>query len=177
MPGDNPYVPREQSVNLGKFILVLSFFLPYIFTYPSSETFVSFMIYAPIWVLQERSSILYGGFTPIGLLMFQFWLPYTFIGYQAYRYAKGRCSSEKSYLLSVIFLTIVAVLLVLPLSLMPTGSTVTEDIYTTHVPLPLISVIAFLSVRRLAPIRVESPWTKDTQEIESDTKEESVWTE
>ncbi|MDH4214611.1 MAG: hypothetical protein OEV85_11875 [Candidatus Thorarchaeota archaeon] len=177
MARDNPYVPKARSVNLGKFILVLSFFLPYIFAYPNHETFMSFMIYAPNWVLQERSSLIYGGFSPMALIMFQFWLPYTFIGFQAYRYAKGRCSGEKSYLLSVILLTIVAVLLVLPLSLMPSGSTGTEDIYTTYVPLPLISVIAFLSVRRLAPTRVVSPWTKDTEEIKSDTKEESVWPE
>ncbi len=168
-------MPREQSIRLGKFLLVLSFFLPYILAYPSHESFISFMIYAPNWVLQERSSIIYGGFTPLALIMFQFWLPYTFIGYQAYRYAKGRCSSTRSYLLSIILLTTIAILFVLPLSLTPSGSTDTVDIYTTYLPLPLTSILAILSVRYLAPIRVTSPWVEDTEEKESDSMEESVW--
>lgn len=177
MAKDNPYMPREESVKLGKFLLVLSFFLPYIFAYPSHETFISFMIYAPNWVLQERSSIIYGGFTPMALIMFQFWLPYTLIGYQAYRYAKGRCSSEKSYLLSIILLTIIAIIFILPLSLTPSGSTGGADIYTTYMPLPLTSLLAFLAVRHLAPTKVVSPWTEDTGATESDSKEESVWTD
>jgi hypothetical protein len=178
MAKDNPYMPREQSVRLGKFLLVLSFFLPYIFAYQNQGTFMSsFLIYAPNWVFMKLSGTMYGGFTPMALIMFQFWLPYTLIGYQAYRYSKGRCSSEKSYLLSIILLTILAILFVLPLSLTPSGSTGGEDIYTTYMPLPLTSLLAFLAVRHLAPTKVVSPWTEDIGATESDSKEESVWTD
>ena len=181
MSGGSPFVPRKQSVRLGQFLLVLSFFLPYLFANPGEESFYTFMMYAPIWVLQLRSGILYGGPSSMGLLMFQFWIPYALIGYQAYRYAKGRLSSEKSYFLSIILLTIVAILLTVPLSLIPTGSTTTGDIhtdfYTIAIPLPIITVMTLLSVRLLAPTKVEAPWTEESEEAESESSEESVWTD
>lgn len=181
MSGGSPFVPREKSVRLGKLLLVLSFFLPYLYANPGEESFYTFMMYAPIWVLQLRSSIVYGGPTPMALIMFQYWIPYALIGYQAYRYAKGRLSSEKSYFLSIILLTIVAILLTVPLSLIPTGSStigdVHTDFYTIAIPLPIITVMALLSVRLLAPTKVEAPWTEESEEAESESSEESVWTD
>ena len=181
MSGGSPFVPRKQSVRLGQFLLVLSFFLPYLFANPGEESFYTFMMYAPIWVLQLRSGILYGGPSPMALLMFQFWIPYALIGYQAYRYAKGRISSEKSYLLSIILLTVIAIILTLPLSFIPTGSTTIGDIYTAHytiaIPLPIITVLALLSVRLLAPTKVEVPWTEEAEISDTVPDEESVWTD
>ena len=74
-----------------------------------------------------------------------------------------------------------AILLTVPLSLIPTGSTTTGDIhtdfYTIAIPLPIITVMTLLSVRLLAPTKVEAPWTEESEEAESESSEESVWTD
>ncbi|MHA1135083.1 MAG: hypothetical protein ACTSSE_01200 [Candidatus Thorarchaeota archaeon] len=177
MSGDNPFVPRAQSVRIGKFLLALSFFLPYLilFTSEDSYTAVDWMIYAPIWVLQGQGEILAGGPHPFAIMMFQFWLPYTLIGYQAYRYASGRLSSERSYFRNIVILTAFAILLVLPLSLMPSGSSVDGLIYTPYIPIPIFPLLAILSYRLLRPTRIKAPWTEESEPVDSDSKEESVW--
>jgi hypothetical protein len=175
MSGDNPFVPREQSVRLGKFLFALSFFLPYLVTYPpegSSVHWMDWMIYAPIWVLQMRGSIIVGGPTPMALVMFQFWIPYTLIGYQAYRYAKGRLSSVRNYFVSVISLTVISILLALPLSLIPSGFDGEVNLYSPYIPIPILPLLALLSYRLLRPTRVETPWS---EEEKTDTNEESTW--
>jgi hypothetical protein len=123
----------------------------------------------------EQSNILMGGPTPMALLMFQFWIPYTLVGYQAFRYAKGQLSSKKSYFVNIIVLTAIAILLSIPLSFIPTGSTGTEDIYTLGIPLPIMSVLAFLSVGFLSPTRVEAPWTEESETVKSESTEGQVW--
>ena len=170
------FEPRAKSVTIAKIILALSFLLPYLFDYRSPETFDSLMIYAPIWVLQRRGNLVVAGLTPMALVMFQFWLPYVLIGYQAYRYANGRFSSERSYLRSVIILTFVAILLMLPMLFNPIGSL--EDnvpIYSLILPIPIIPVLALLSVRLLRPTKIEVPWTEESESVESILDEESVW--
>ncbi len=167
------FEPRAKSVTIAKIILALSFLLPYLFDYRSPETFDSLMIYAPIWVLQRRGNLVVGGPTPMALVMFQFWLPYVLIGYQAYRYANGRLSSERSYLRSVILLTLVAILLMLPMLFIPIGSMGDDvPIYSLILPIPIIPVLALLSVRLLRPTKIEVPWSEelDTSEQESDTE-------
>jgi len=183
MSGDNPFVPREQSVRIGKFLLVLSFFLPYLILFTSEDSYIAvdWMIYAPIWILQGHGAILAGGPHPFAIMMFQFWLPYTLIGYQAYRYAKGRLSSERSYFRSIVILTVVAILLALPLSLIPSGGSydgVTHtSYYTPYIPIPIFPILAILSYRLLRPTRVEAPWTEESEQVESLPDEESVWPE
>ena len=177
MSGDNPFVPRVQSVRIGKFLLVLSFFLPYLFLIPSEDSYswIDWMIYAPIWVLQGQGEILAGGPHPLAILMFQFWLPYTLIGYQALRYASGRLSSERSYFRNIVILTVIAILLALPMSLMPSGSNIDGPIYSLYLPIPIFPILAAVSYRLLRPTRIEAPWTEESGEVESDSKEESVW--
>ena len=182
MSGDNPFVPREQAVRFGKFLLTLSFFLPYLILIPSQDSevqWLDWMIYAPIWVLQTRGEILAGGPHPFAIMMFQFWIPYTLIGYQAYRYASGRLSSERSYFRNIIFLTVIAILIALPLSLMPSGGSfdgVTETPYfSLYLPIPIFPFIAALSYRVLRPTRVETPWNEESEDADATPGKESVW--
>ena len=181
MSENNPFIPRAQSVRIGKFLLVLSFFLPYLVLFASENSYssVDWMIYAPIWVLQQRPGILAGGPTPIALIMFQFWIPYTLIGYQALRYASGQLSSDRSYFRNIVILTVIAILLTLPMSLMPSGSSydgvTTTLYYTPYIPIPIIPILAAMSYRFLKPTRVESPWTEESEKEESVSEEESVW--
>lgn len=179
MSGDNPFVPREQSVRIGKFLLVLSFFLPYLVLIPSADSYswIDWMIYAPIWVLQGQGEILAGGPHPFALLMFQFWLPYILIGYQAYRFAKGRLSGERNYFRNIVILTVVAILLALPLSLTPSGGSYDGVTYTPYIPIPIIPIIAILSYRLLRPNRIETPWSKESEKTKMGSKEESIWTD
>jgi len=116
----------------------------------------------------------------MALVMFQFWLPYVLIGYQAYRYANGRFSSERSYLRSVIILTLVAILLMLPMLFIPIGSMADDvPIYSLILPIPIIPVLALLSVRLLRPTKIEVPWSEelDISEQEPDTKTKSFLVE
>ncbi len=175
MSGAGQFEPREKSVKIGKLIFGLSFVLPYLIYYASPETFDSMLIYAPFWVLQRRGNLVVGGPTPMALIMFQFWLPYVLIGYQARKYASGRCSSERSYLLSIILLTAVAILMALPLSMMPSGFMNGEDIYTPYIPIPIISILAVVSIRLLRPTKIEVPWTEESEPVDSIPDEESVW--
>ncbi|MGY5871526.1 MAG: hypothetical protein RTV72_04700 [Candidatus Thorarchaeota archaeon] len=175
MSGASQLEPRAKSIQLGKVIFGLSLVLPYIWSYPSSETFYSLMVYAPFWVFAQQGGIFVGGPTPLALIMFQFWLPYVLIGYQAERYAKGKCSSDKSYLLSVGILTIVAILFVIPLSINPTGFMNGEDVYQICIPIPIVPILALLSYRLLRPTTIEVPWTEESEQVESVHDEESVW--
>ena len=181
MSGDNLFVPREEALRVGKFLLALSFFLPYLLMITSEDSLfsVDWMIYAPIWVLQGYSSLLAGGPHPFAILMFQFWLPYTLIGYQAYRYASGRLSSERRYFQSILILTVIAILLVLPISLMPSGSSYDGVTYTYHyspyIPIPIFSILAAASYRLLRPTKVEVPWTDESESVDSTLDEESIW--
>ena len=162
-------------MRLAKVIFGLSLVLPYIWSYPSSESFYTFMMYAPFWVLAEQSTYLVGGPTPLALIMFQFWLPYVLIGYQARRYANGRLSSEKSYLLSIVILTIVAILFAITISIRPAGFDNGVDIYQIAIPIPIIPVLALLSYRLLSPTKIEVPWTEESEPVDSTPDEESVW--
>lgn len=179
MSGAGQFEPREKSITIGKVIFGLSFVLPYLVYYASPETFDTIMIYAPFWVLQQRGNLVVGGPSPMALIMFQFWIPYVLIGYQARRYADGRCSSERSYILSVMLITTFAILMALPLSFMPSGSLGYGDIYVPYIPIPIIPVLALVSTRALRPIKVEVPWSEalDTSEQEPDTKTKSFLAE
>ncbi len=174
MSGVDQFEPRAKSVTIAKVILALSFLLPYLFDYRSPETFDSLMIYAPIWVLQRRGTLVVGGLTPMALIMFQFWLPYVLIGYQAYRYANGRFSSERSYLRNILLLTLVAILLMLPMLFIPIGSMGDNvPIYSLILPIPIIPVLVLASTRFLRPIKVEVPWSEELDTSEQDPDSET----
>jgi len=178
MTKDNPFVGRQQSIRLGTLLMTLSIFLPYLVGYRGPESLSgTFMIYAPIWVLQERVGILYGGPSIIALTMFQFWIPYTLIGFQAYRYASGQLSSERRYFQSVVLLMVIAILFVIPMSLMPSGFDGDGAIYSPYIPIPIIPILALVSYRKLRPIRVETPWAEGSTTEDTTSDEESVWNE
>jgi hypothetical protein len=176
MSRDNPYVPRVQSVKLGKFLLAFSFFLPYMVLYADSD-WLDWMIYAPIWVIQGHQGNLIGAFTPLAVIAFQVWFPYTFMGYQAYRYASGRLSGDRSYLLSIVALTILAILLTLNLSMIPSGFDGDEYTYNLYIPVPIFSILALSSYQLLRPTRVEAPWTEESEQEDATPDQESVWTD
>jgi len=169
--------PREKSLRIAKVIFGLSLLLPYIWSYPSSESYYTFLMYAPFWVLGEQHSILIGGPTPLALIMFQFWLPYVLIGYQATRYANGKCSSGKSYFLSIIILTTVAILFAISISMNPSGFDGGEYTYQIAMPIPIIPILALLSYRLLSPTKIEVPWNEESEPINSTPDEESVWSD
>jgi len=177
MSGSSQLEPRAKSIQIGKVIFGLSLVLPYIWSYPSSESFYGFMMYAPFWVLAEQSSILVGGPTPLALIMFQFWLPYVLIGYQTTRYANGKCSSDKSYFLSIILLTIAALFFIIPYYTYPSGYNGVDYIYQIMIPIPIIPILALLSYRLLSPTKIDVPWTEASEPVESIPDEESVWTD
>jgi len=175
MAKNNPYLPREQSVWLGKFLLVLSFFLPYMVVLYTGSEYVDWMIYAPIWGIQGHQGILVGGVALSAIIAFQYWFPYALIGYQAYRYASGRLSGNRFYFLSITGLTILAILLTLPLSIIPSGFADDNYIYNPYIPIPIFSILVLTSYRLLSPIRIETPWTEEIEETISDSEEESDW--
>jgi hypothetical protein len=177
LSGAHQFEPRKESLRISKWIFGLSLVLPYIWSYPSSESFYTFLIYAPFWVLGEQNTVLFGGPTPMALIMFQFWLPYVLIGYQARRYANGKCSSDKSYLLSIVILTIVAIFFTFTMSIRPTGFDNGVDIYQIAIPIPVIPILALLSYRLLSPTKIEVPWTEETEPVAPTPDEESVWTD
>ena len=47
--------------------------------------------------------------------------------------------------------------------------------YTPYIPIPIFSILAAVSYRLLKPTRVESPWTEESEKVESVSEEESVW--
>lgn len=171
------YEPREKSVKIAKGLFGLSLLLPYLITYTGPDTFDTLMVYAPIWIVGRWGKNIAGGPSPMALIMFLYWLPYVLIGYQAYRYAKGRCSSEKSYLLSILLLIILSLFLLSPFYYTPTGYTNGDYVYPLYLPLPIIPVLALLSVRLLRPTKIKVPWTEKSEPVDSTHNEESIWTD
>ena len=174
MSAGRQFEPSAQSLFIAKIILGLSFVLPYLIGYPSSDLFPEIMIYAPIWVLQLREGLFWGGLTPLALVMFYLWLPYVLMGYQVYRYANGTISSKRNYLLSIILLTVISLFFAISLSLNPTGSMNGEDAYTIAIPIPIIPLLALLSIRALRSVEIIVPWTEESQHEEPDSTEESI---
>ena len=139
-------------------ILGLSFFLPYLADWLNEGTLQQLAIYAPTWVLLEGEWTSYIGPTPMTLLMFSYWLPYVYVGYQSYRFANAKYSSIRRYIAGVTFVSLLAILLVLPMMTVPRASDGGTDYFSTVVPLPLVSILALVLVPILQPVELDSLW-------------------
>ncbi len=147
-----------RGSTISKAILGLSFVLPYLIDWLNRSSYPHLMIYAPTWLLLESEWESFIGPTPMALLMFAYWLPYTYVGFQSYRFSKGKYSSVNRYVVGVVFVTSLAILLTIPLMISPS---VWEDgrvFHSTVIPLPLVSILALLLIPVLRPVLLLSPW-------------------
>ena len=154
-----------RGIKTGKVMIGLSLVLPYLVNWMNEEQFRQFSIYAPIWVFGIVGEVLYGGPTPMGLLMIFYWAPYVFVGYQSYRFAQGRYSSIRWYLVVVAFATLIGILFTLSLGTLSTASSNGIQYFPTVIPLPLISILAILLIPLLRPTVLESSWDRSKQDV------------
>ena len=170
MSGVRQFEPHERAITVGKAILALSFLLPYLINYSGPEDLNHFIIYAPIWVFGQMENQFFGGPHPFALIMFTFWLPIVLMGYQSYRFANGKCSSMKSYILSIFILIIVNIFFTLPMIFTPTGYTHGEEIYSTIIPLPIIPILSLILIPILQPTEISGPWRSQPENVEKTEK-------
>lgn len=151
-------VKTSRGINSSKAILTLSFVLPYLVDWVSAEDYHQIAVYAPIWIAFDSESYSYIGPTLMALLMFIYWLPYIYVGYQSYRFAHGEYSSVRRYVAGVAFVTLLAILLTAPLTMVPRASSGDIEYYSTVIPLPIVSILAIVFIPFLRPEAVISPW-------------------
>ena len=152
-----------RGTTISRSILSLSFVLPYLVDWLNRSHYPHLMIYAPTWMLLDSEWESYVGFTPRALLMFFYWLPYVYVGFQSYRFSRGKYSSVNRYIVGVVFVTFLAILMTISLMM---GPSVIEDgrvFYSTVIPLPLVSILALVLIPVLRPVLLISPW-EDTKE-------------
>jgi hypothetical protein len=101
----------------------------------------------------------------MAFLMVFYWLPYVYVGYQSYRFAHGKYSSIGRYIAGVAFVTLLAILLTLPMMMVPRASSDEIDYFSAVIPLPLVSILAIVLMPRLRPVVLESPWDSVEQDI------------
>jgi hypothetical protein len=142
----------------SKVILALSFVLPYLVDWVSAEDYYQLAIYLPTWVVLDSEWSSYIGPTPMALLMFSYWLPYVYVGYQSYKFANGKYTSVGRYVAGVAFVTLLGILPVIPMTMYPRASIGGRAYYSTVIPLPLISILAMVLIPLLRPVVVISPW-------------------
>jgi hypothetical protein len=152
-----------RGVMISKVILALSFVLPYVVDWVNAEDSSLLAIYAPTWVVLESAWASYAGPTLMSLLMFVYWTPYVYVAYQSYRFAHGKYSSVKRYILGAAFVTSIAIILVVPFAMVPQVSTGDTDYYPLVIPLPLVSILATLLIPVLRPMEVSSPWDQTSR--------------
>ena len=158
MSGESSLEPTTRGITISKVILGLSLFLPYLADWLQEEAFQQLAIYAPTWVLLESEWTSYVGPTPMTLLMFIYWLPYVYVGYQSYKFAQGKYSSIRRYVSGVSFVTFLAFILILPMIMVPRASYGEIDYFSVVIPLPLISILAIVLIPFIRPIMLTSPW-------------------
>ena len=154
-------VKTSRGIISSKAILVLSLVSPYLVDWVSAEEFRQFIIYAPIWIALDSRWSSYIGPTLMSLLMFIYWVPYVYVGYQSYRYANGKYSGVRRYAAGVALVTLLAVLLTVPLAMVPRASMGGTDYYSTVIPLPIVSILALVLIPLLRPVAVSSPWKEE----------------
>jgi len=148
----------SRGIAVSKAILGASFFLPYLVDRLDADGFGQFLIYAPTWLMVQSEPSSYVGPSLMALLMFVYWLPYVYVGYQSYRFAHGRYPSVGRYVIGVVFVTFLAISFTVPLMMIPRASRDGTDFYSTMIPLPLVSVLALVFVPLLRPVVLKSPW-------------------
>ncbi len=156
---------RPKGIRTAKVIIGLSLILPYLVGWLIEEEFHNFMMYAPTWVVLISEWSTYGGPTPMALLMFVYWIPYVFVGYQSYRFAQGRYSSIGRYIVGVVFVTLVAILFTLSLMNVPMASINEIEYFPTVIPLPLVSILAIVLMPLLRPVGLPSSWDNNKQDV------------
>lgn len=110
----------SRGISIAKAILCLSFVLPYLVDWMNRSDYPHLVIYAPTWLLLESEWESYVGPTPMALFMLLLWLPYTYVGFQSYRFSRGKYSSVTRYGIGVVFVTFLAILMTIPMMATPT---------------------------------------------------------
>jgi hypothetical protein len=155
--------PRAGSIRTAKAIALASLLAPYLVDWLNSAEIMHIVVYAPVWVFVESPDYFFAGPTPMALLLFFYWLPYIAVAYLCHRYAYARIRRDRLYLGSVVLLTVLAVLMVLPMMASPRASSGGEDLYSTVIPLPITSFLAIVLAPLLRPRAVEAPWSEGTE--------------
>jgi hypothetical protein len=158
----------SRGVRISKTILGLSFVLPYLVDWMDADDFRHLLIYAPTWLVLDSEQVSYVGPTLMTFLMIFYWLPYVYVGYQSYRFAKGKYSGVGRYVAGVVFVTLVAVLLTIPMMIYPRAVSDETVFYPAVIPLPLVSVLALALVPLLRPFALTSPWDSVKEDVFSD---------
>ena len=114
--GTQQYEPEERAISLGKILFILSFLCPYLIDYAFFDDFQHLVIYAPVWMFGLIDGQIFGGPTPMALLLFFYWTPIVVAGYLAYRFAEGRFTSTPLYVLSIIICIAISVVFILPMA-------------------------------------------------------------
>ncbi|MFX1483717.1 MAG: hypothetical protein ACFFCP_11095 [Promethearchaeota archaeon] len=163
----------SRGVTISKVVLVLSLFLPYVVNWINTEDYYQFSLYAPTWVMLQSDWAVYIGPTPMALLMFVYWVPYVYVAYQAYRFAHGKYSSVARYVAGVAFVTLLAILLIVPLVMVPLAYLGGSYYYPIVVPLPLVSILAVALIPLLRPVELSSPW--EQADTVKQNERETLW--
>jgi hypothetical protein len=156
--GETTLEPTIRGLTISKAIIGLSLLFPYLADWLNNEAFQQLVIYAPTWVLLQSEWSSYIGPTPMALIMFSYWLPYVYVGYQSYRFAQGKYTTTRRYIIGVVFVTLLAIVLVLPMMTVPRASDGGIDYFSMVIPLPLISIFALVLIPLLRPTELTSPW-------------------
>ena len=165
MDGALSLEPTTRGINAGKLIFGLSFFLPYLVDWVNEEGFQQLAIYAPTWVALDSEWVSYIGPAGMALLMFTYWLPYVYVGYQSYRFAQGKYSSIGRYVAGVAFVSLIAILLTLPMTMVPRASDGGTDYFSAVIPLPLVTILSLVLIPLLRPVMVTSPWDSTKHDV------------
>jgi hypothetical protein len=162
--------PKPESIRLSKILFGLSFFLPYLVDWLNATDITHISIYAPIWVFILSPDYFFAGLTPMALLLFFYWTPYVLVGYQAYRFANGVCSSIRSYVVGIAILTAIAMAFTFSMMMAPRAQVGEDPLYSLVIPLPLVSALATLLIPALRPRHLQTPWAG----LESDEESASA---
>jgi hypothetical protein len=170
LDGVTPFEQTSRGMKAAKVILGLSFFLPYLADWLYEGEFNQFIIYAPTWVAAASDWSSFIGPTPMALILFFYWFPYVLVGYLSYRFAQGRYSSIRWYVVQVVIVTIFAVLMILPMTTFPRASSGGMVYYSTTLPLPLVSILAIAMIPILRPVELTSPWDDVNKDVFSQSE-------
>ena len=157
--------PTSRGIKTAKVIIVLSFILPYLVDWLNEEGYQQLAIYAPIWIAVSRGGYSYIGPSGMALAMIFNWMPYVYVGYQSYMFAQGRYSSVGRYVLGVVFVTLIAFALTLPMMTFPRASTLEINYYAITIPLPLVSILTVILIPLLRPAMLTSSWEGVKQDV------------
>ncbi|MBS3796109.1 MAG: hypothetical protein KGY80_14480, partial [Candidatus Thorarchaeota archaeon] len=145
-------------------MLILSFLAPFMLAVSTSEHFAFWLLYAPVWIVGIQEGTLYAGPTPMPLLLFLFWIPYVYVGYEFKRLTEGRLESWFDFALRVLIATAIVVVFSIQASFVQTGGGVEGPMDTRYIPLPVLPVLALIMGWKFKPDRGEGPWREEESE-------------